>query len=661
MTSRGRGRTLLLAVLGLGALALTFGSGFWAGRRLPHGLLARWRRQPPVLSAWAPHAPAPFNLFESPVAVLGGRVYVFGGFYNAKLQASAEVWTFDSAGETWTRKGDMPSVRTHVNPALVGDALWFAGGFVGDNPGPTTNEVWRYDWSADRWTPGPPLPEAIAGGALLSVGNRLHFFGGYRDRSTDSPGHWVLAPLDSAAAPRWIPAAPLPRPRGHFGAVVLNGAIYAIGGCVGHDPTPVDVPWVDRYDPATDRWTEVAALPLPRSHFEPAVVVRDGRIIIVGGRSRPHGEESLADVTEYDPATNRWTALPPLPEPRHSPIAVLLGDRILAGLGGRVTSNPDNRTLWIERRDSPWVPGAALPVALGEVSAGVVGGRLFLVGQGNNATLGLDLADGRWDPIGSHAVRPAPGTHHALEEWGGRLYLFGGLRYGQGHVQIYDPARETWRLGPRMPFAAGSSATATIGGHIYVAGGIVGDTTTRQAARFDPATETWTAIAPMPRGRNHAAAATDGHRLFVFGGRGPGSGNGNTVANGFADVQIYDPATDSWSVSGEGPGAPAALPQGRGGTGKAVYAQGEFWVFGGETLDGPGATPLGVYSRVDIYDPNRNLWRAGPPLPTARHGIFPVLVADRILVLGGGERSGESASTVSEILDLRRTGAAHAP
>jgi len=663
MTARGRLRTAVpLVALILGGLGVAFGTGFWVGHRVPHGFLARLRKHPPSLSAWAPQSPAPFNVFEAPVTVLGGQVYVFGGFRNARVQASAQVWTFDPAANHWARKGDLPSVRTHVNPARVGDLLWFAGGFVGDSPGAATDEVWRYDWRADRWSPGPPLPERVAGGVLLSVDDRLHYFGGYRaDRNTNSPDHWVLAPFDSVRAPGWVSAAPLPKPRGHLGGVALNGALYAVGGCEGHDPAPIDVPWVHRYDPATDRWTEVAPLPFPRSHFEPSILVRDGRIVIVGGRSRPRGEETVADVTEYDPVANRWVALPPLPEPRLAPIAVLLGERILAGLGGRLTSNPDSRALWLERRDSPWVPGPPLPVPLGEVAAGVIGGRLFLLGRGDSSTLGLDLATGRWDAVATHAVRPAPGDHHALEVWGGRLYLFGGLGQGQGTVQIYDPALETWRYGPAMPFLAGSSATATIAGRMYVAGGIVGDTTTRQAARFDPATETWTAIAPMPRARNHAAAATDGRRLFVFGGRGPGSGAANVVANGFADVQIYDPATDSWLASGQGTDAPAPLPQARGGMGKAVFAQGEFWVFGGETENGPGATREAVYDRVDIYDPVLNRWRSGPRLPTPRHGTYPVLVGDRILVLGGGVRSGHSASTASEVLDLRQAGTARAP
>ena len=63
-------------------------------------------------------------------------------------------------------------------------------------------------------------------------------------------------------------------------------------------------------------------------------------------------------------------------------------------------------------------------------------------------------------------------------------------------------------------------------------------------------------------------------------------GDDNVVANGFADVQVYDPRTDRWTLSDGSPQAPLALPQARGGMGKAVFLDGEFWVFGGETATG---------------------------------------------------------------------------
>jgi hypothetical protein len=293
-----------------------------------------------------------------------------------------------------------------------------------------------------------------------------------------------------------------------------------------------------------------------------------------------------------------------------------------------------------------------MPVALGEVAGGLIAGKIYLVGEGSTATLAYDTGAKTWTS-GGLAARPFQGHHHAAEVFGGKLYLFGGIGNGsEGKVQIYDPVANKWSEGAPMPFAAGSSSSAVIGNQVYVAGGIVGSSTTTQAARYNPATDTWQSIASMPQGRNHAAAESDGTRMFVFGGRGPDSGSDNVVANGFDTVQIYDPATDSWESSLDPGSALSPLPQARGGMGTAVFADGEFWVMGGETLDGSGATADHVYGRVDIYDPTANSWRAGPAMPTPRHGIFPVLDGDRIDVAGGGVEAGFSSSTVHEVLDL---------
>ncbi len=297
-----------------------------------------------------------------------------------------------------------------------------------------------------------------------------------------------------------------------------------------------------------------------------------------------------------------------------------------------------------------WAAGADLPTPLGEVAGGVIDGKLYLVGDGSTGTLAYDLATKTWTT--GLAARPFIGDHHTAEVLNGKLYLFGGLGGGsEGKMQIYDPVANTWSVGPSMPFAAGASSSAVINGRVYVAGGIVGTGTTNQAAMFNPATGNWSLIPVMPQARNHAAATTDGSKLYLFGGRGPGSGDGNVVANGFNTVQIYDPATNSW-VSSLDPGSPIqALPQARGGTGKAVFYNGEFYVMGGETLTGAGATPAGVYDRVDVYNPVAKTWRLGVPMSVARHGIFPLLATTaqggtNIYVAGGGVAAGNSQSAV---------------
>jgi hypothetical protein len=83
--------------------------------------------------------------------------------------------------------------------------------------------------------------------------------------------------------------------------------------------------------------------------------------------------------------------------------------------------------------------------------------------------------------------------------------------------------------------------------------------------------------------------------------------------------------------------------------GKAVFLDGKFYVIGGETLTGPGATEDGTYHRVDVYDPATNGWALDTPLPTARHGIFPVETGGKIYVAAGGTHLGGSASSVLEV------------
>ena len=285
-----------------------------------------------------------------------------------------------------------------------------------------------------------------------------------------------------------------------------------------------------------------------------------------------------------------------------------------------------------------------VPAALGEVAAAEIDGVLLLVGSGSAATFRYDLLTKTW--LSNGAARTFVGDHHSAEVVDGKLYLIGGLEGGsEGQVQIYDPVADAWSVGTPMSWPAGSVSTCVLDGKIHAAGGIVGMNTVANHAVYDPLTDAWTALTPMPVGRNHTAAASDGERFFVFGGRD----GGNFVSDGFDDVQIYDPLSDSWSWSGDGVSGLTPLPQFRGGMGKAVLYQGEFYVFGGETQSGPGAVAGNVYDRVDVYDPATNSWRLEAAMPVARHGIAPVLFQSRIFLAGGGTTAGFSQSATFDV------------
>jgi N-acetylneuraminic acid mutarotase len=378
----------------------------------------------------------------------------------------------------------------------------------------------------------------------------------------------------------------------------------------------------------------------------PSAGVRQVRFFIdnVGATGTPYttDRQSPYDLAGGNPTKAKAFDTRLLSDGRHTITAAV---DLTAG-GTQLT----HATLTVANATPSWSSAAPMPVALGEVASGLIAGKLYVVGEGSPVTLAYDTTANTWTSSGL-ATRPFPGNHHAAEVVGGKLYLFGGLGGGsEGKVQIYDPATNQWTQGAPMPFAAGSSSSAVIGSQVYVSGGIVGSSTTAQAARYTPSTNTWQAIAPMPQGRNHAAAESDGSRMFVFGGRGAGSGDGNVVANGFDTVQIYNPATNTWVSSLDSGSTLKPLPQARGGMGTAVFTNGEFWIMGGETSTGAGATADGVYSRVDVYKPTTNTWRAGAAMPTARHGIFPVLDGTRIHVAGGGVKAGMSSSSVHEVL-----------
>ncbi|MEM8712345.1 MAG: kelch repeat-containing protein, partial [Planctomycetota bacterium] len=287
-----------------------------------------------------------------------------------------------------------------------------------------------------------------------------------------------------------------------------------------------------------------------------------------------------------------------------------------------------------------WRDGSGLPLPLGEVAVGVVGSKVYLFGQGDARTFVRDELQGSWSL--SAAQRPFPGNHHGLEVIGDKIYLMGGLDNGAaGQVQIYDTVADSWSLGEPMPWNGGSASTALIDGKIYVGGGnLQGSGTAGNFAVYDPALDTWTALGMMPTPVNHAASGTDGEKLYVFGGRqGP-----NIPQVGFDDVQIYDPVADTWTTSDAG--QVAAMPLPRGGTGRAVFHRGEFYVMGGEDT-------TVAFDDVQVYNPVTDTWRMEKPMPTARHGIYPVLFESRIFVLGGGLNAGFGFSTVSEVLSPR--------
>ena len=291
---------------------------------------------------WQTETNATETVSEALGAAVDGNLYLFGGFNTDDFISgtSQRVSVYNPATNTWTRKGDMPTKLTHSPTIVDGHTVYFIGGYDGLHPkNYSTTAVWKYDTINDTWTPFVPLPvpRGAGGAALVNHADNkryIHFFGGTNTfRTADSGDHFVLC-LDDPN-PTWVTAASMPNPRNHLGGVGINGKVYAVGGQFYEENNSISQAYVDIYDPATNTWKPVASLPKPRSQMGGATFVMGDRIIVAGGVAYNPTIPfiGLADVTAYDPVTNKWTELTPLPAITNSGVAHVIGSEMIYTTG----------------------------------------------------------------------------------------------------------------------------------------------------------------------------------------------------------------------------------------------------------------------------------------------------------------------------------------
>src|SRR5215216_4322622 len=174
-----------------------------------------------------------------------------------------------TAQGTWTSKTPMSMARTEVGSAYVNGRIYVIGGGLGTADHSAL--VQEYDVKADRWRDRAPLPMEMSHAGVAALNGKVYVVGGFLRNV-----HLYAQPYGFEYDPArntwrtlpWMKAA-----RGSVSVVSLNGRIHAIGGR-GIDRVTVGTHEI--YDPATNRWSEAAPLPQPRDHAPAAVV--DGRI-----------------------------------------------------------------------------------------------------------------------------------------------------------------------------------------------------------------------------------------------------------------------------------------------------------------------------------------------------------------------------------------------
>ncbi|MEW5854417.1 MAG: kelch repeat-containing protein [Myxococcota bacterium] len=298
--------------------------------------------------------------------------------------------------------------------------------------------------------------------------------GGSATTSSSTSGGAVASSSSSSGGDEggWVPRADMANgPRQETAVAALGGEIYVVGG---FDEANAVVADVEAYDPATDTWRTIAPLPEPLHHCNAAAV--DGRLYVVGCLGG--GNFGATGITlEYDPAANMWTTRAPMPagtERGSSAVGVVRSKVYVAG-GLRGSSVTDFSSY--DTATNTWEILPPMPVPRDHLVGGAVGDTFYALGGRSPLTARVDAfstSTGQWSERASGPTARA-GTAAAVLD--GVIYVFGGEGNSADPLGIfndteaYDPATDSWRVLRVMRTPRHGTGAAAVGSAIYVPGG----------------------------------------------------------------------------------------------------------------------------------------------------------------------------------------------
>lgn len=265
-----------------------------------------------------------------------------------------------------------------------------------------------------------------------------------------------------------------------------------------------------------------ASLPLPRT--EVAGAAWGGRIAVGGGLTAEGAASDRVDV--YEPAGDRWVAVPPLPMPLHHFGMASVGERVF--VAGGYTSGPQGE--WQARAEvfslgigeASWRGEPALLQPRGGLAMVAAGESLIVVGgvagAGPSTTTELlDPGSGGWR---AGPMMAEPRDHLAATVSNGRVYAIagrlGGLDTNKASVESWAPGEPAWRAEPALKKARGGIGAAEVDGRPCVAGGEEPGGTIAGVECLSGGA--WTEVGRLDEARHGLAVVALGPDLHVIGG-----------------------------------------------------------------------------------------------------------------------------------------------
>jgi N-acetylneuraminic acid mutarotase len=317
---------------------------------------------------------------------------------------------------------------------------------------------------------------------------------------------------------KWTQKTPMPTARGGLGVAVVEERIYAIGGYNGMgapvDPAPNAQPGRykefgsflgtnEMYDVSKDAWETKASMPTPRVYF--GIAVYQNKIYCFGGETNDSNYDFISCAVNevYDPSTDSWKTLEPMP---------------MADKG---------------------------------FHANVIDDKIFIIGGHSNATWIYDPASDSW--AGAAAVPfeafNEPKVYVYVEEsctvvFGEKIHYFGLSSRGLFHI-IYDPAGDVWIqsvVPNNLPVCPVAAVTSGLNApeNLYIFGentSILGwpawltDFPGSSILIYNMTSDSWIDGLPSIDTRDHVAVAVVDDKFYVIGGASEGINRSHTATS----------------------------------------------------------------------------------------------------------------------------------
>ncbi|MCS6866228.1 MAG: kelch repeat-containing protein [Gemmataceae bacterium] len=305
--------------------------------------------------------------------------------------------------------------------------------------------------------------------------------------------HFTTAVANEPTSADW---PPMPQAVSSFGAVVDGGYLYIYGGHAGkthqYDTQSVLGSFYRLKLHGGKQWEELPRGPIAQGLN---LVAHNGKIYRIGGMQprnapgQPADNHSLADCARFNPQTNQWEELPPLPAPRSSHDVVVVGDQLVVVGGWQLRG----------RGESP---------------------------RWHDTTLVLDLTATKlqWKTLKQPFQRRAL-TAAALDS---KVYVLGGLTADgpDPRVDILDLTTGQWSEGPPIP---GKERVAFSPAACTVEGRLVLNTSDGTVYQLTPRSTQWEKVAQSKQKRMVARLVPAGRdRVILLGGASGGS-NSDTL------------------------------------------------------------------------------------------------------------------------------------